>query len=204
MDQRLWRLAGVEGQHQMRDQGVTKGNCSKAGIDCFSLVSIAMRRQEAGVSVDKPKRVLVGVIGGLQSLARFRRIAEQVGDQARVIVPKGGDGRIPNSVERIERTMQVHLSRIAPGGQERRGHVSGSNVARSQLGPGGGVLTLSDRMNSGRKTREVIRGIARKETLAQRAGALLVAIGERCCECPLDKVGVPRVDAERLPIVGLG
>src|SRR5580704_3745962 len=100
--------------------------------------------------------------------------------------------------------MQVHLSRKAPGGEQRRGHISRARVARCQLGARRGVLPLLNRVNRGRKTREVVARIACQQSLAEGSCVLLVTVRERRRKCVLDKIRVSWVNSKRFAIINLG
>ena len=203
-DHCLQRLARAETCQRTLDEGMMRHHSGKAFIDRFRAIGLAVSGQEPGVSVGKTQRVPVAFEGRLEPAPGFAGVAEIVGDEARMIVPKSGYRGIANSVERIQCMMQVRLARIAPGREERRRHVSGTRVACGQLHARRGVLPQFDRVNRGREAGETAAGIAREEALAEDVRVLLIAVRERGRKGALKQVRVSRVNPKRFAIVGLG
>src|SRR5208337_2487248 len=125
-------------------------------------------------------------------------IPKLLGDKPRVIVAKGGDRRIPDPIEGIERTALVVLAGVTPGDQKRRRHISRPRVSARQLRSGGRVLSLFDSVSGGGQAREVVGRVAGQKALGEHVGALLVAVGQRRRERPLEEIGIPGIDSKRL------
>ena len=172
---------------------------AEIGEDRLGRVDLAVTDEKAGVDVDDAQGVLVGLIGRLEPALGFEAVAEQVGDQAGVIVAEHRKARLVNVVERVERVPLIADAGVAPRGQQRGRHVMRlAGFAGGELGAGGEVLPVGDRARAERQARQAVVGIAGDQPLGERKTVGDVAVGERGGEGALDEVGVARIAAQSL------
>ena len=167
--------------------------------DLLRRVDLAVAEEEARVDVDQTQRVLVGVVCRLEPALGFEAVAEQIGDQAGVVVAEHRKVRFVDVVERVDRTPLIAGAGVTPRGQQRRRQVVRfAGFAGGELGAGGDELSVGDRARPQREPRQAIGGVAGDQPLGERKAVGHVAVGERGGEGALDQVGVARIAAQRL------
>ncbi len=172
---------------------------AEIGEDLLRRVDLAVAGEEARVDVDETQSVLVGFIGRLEPAFGLEAVAEQVGDQAGVIVAEHRQARLADAVERVERTPLIADAGVGPGVQQRRRHVVRlAGFAGGELGAGGDILPVGDRARAEREPRQTVGGIAGDQPLGERKAVGDVAVGERGGEGALGEVDVARIAAQRL------
>ena len=172
---------------------------AEIGEDGFRRVDLAVAGEEAGVDVDETQSVLVGFVGRLEPAFGLEAVAEQVGDQAGVIVAEHREARLADVVERIERMSLIADAGVGPRGQQRRRHVMRlAGLAGGELGAGGDILPVGDRARAERESRQAVVRIAGDQPLGERKAVGDVAAGERGGEGALDEIDVARIAAQRL------
>ena len=198
-DHRRRRLAGGDIGELADDQRMVGDQLAEIGEDRLGRVDLAVADEEAGIDVGQAQRVLVGFVGRLEPALGFEAVAEQVGDQAGVIVAEHRQARFANAVERVERMPLIADAGVAPRGQQRGRHVMRlAGFAGGELGAGGDVLPVGDRARAERQARQAVVGIAGDQPLGERKAVGDVAVGERGGEGALDQVGVARIAAQGL------
>ncbi len=105
-------------------------------IDFLRAVDVVVAREEAGVGVGEPQRVLVALVGELQPALRLDRIAERVGDQAGVIIAEHLDAGIARC-GRAYRGRGLQIARAGIG--SRPSAASSSRRAPCPASPAGRV-----------------------------------------------------------------
>jgi hypothetical protein len=172
---------------------------AEIGEDLLRRVDLAVAEEEARIDVGQTQSVLVGVVGRLEPALGFEAVAEQIGDQAGVVVAEHRKVRFADMVERVERTPLIAGAGVTPRDQQRRRQVVRlAGVAGGELGAGGDELPVGDRARPQREPRQAVEGVAGDQPLGERKAVGHVAGGERGGEGALDQVGVARIAAQRL------
>ena len=160
-------------------------------VDLLGALDVIVAGQETGIGVREPQRVLVALIGELEAAPRLDRIAQRIGDEARVIIAKHLDARVLDMIERFERMLEVAGAGIGPSRQQGRrdvmrlAGVAGRPVARAprRIGP------RRSRERRARAARGNCRDRGRSGVRRART-VLRVAIGEGRGEGALDQIDV--------------
>ena len=198
-DQRRQRLAGGKIGERGDDHRVVGDEGVEVVIDFLCAVDVAMAGEAARVSVGEPQGVLVGFIGGFEPALRLKAIAQQIGDQAGVVIAKHGERRLLDLVERVERVLLVAGAGVAPGDEQRRRHVMRlAGFAGGELGAGGDVLAGGDCARGEREARQTVVGIAGDQPLGERKTVGGVAVGKRRRKGALDEIDIAGVGSQRL------
>ncbi len=204
-DHRRERLARRQIRHRAHDQGMARNEAIEVGVDFLRAFDVVVAGEEARVGVGEPQGVLVGVIGRLQTALRLGRIAEQIGDQAGMIIAKHGDAGLAHPVERLERMAQIEGAGIAPGAQQRRRHVVRlARFAGAQLRARGDELPLRDGAHGQSQTRQTVVGVARDQAIGQRKPVGDVSVGQSGGESALDEIRISRIGAQGLAEIHRG
>ena len=174
-------------------------------VDLLGGRNIPVRRREARIGVDEPQRVLVGIVGGLEPLARLGDVAAEIGDESGMIVAENIETAAREPVDELQRPLRVARTRVGPG-REQGGREIGAAAAAGarQLRPRRGELLQAEIAHRLDEMGEAVVGIDAQDPVGHHESVVEIAVGDGGDEGLLQQIRIMRIIAQSVARKGRG